>query len=166
MEEKSLLKFLIIALVLLTASVSVNILLYTNQGGDAENGQNNQVEPSEKTVKTLPESISYLDYTNAYLQGADLAKINAYKTIFINANLREADLHGAKLTLADLTGANLKNADLIGAKLDYAILVNADLEDADLSYADLRGADLTGADLRGAIIEGADLRWIKGEYLR
>ncbi|MBN2735133.1 MAG: pentapeptide repeat-containing protein [Methanomicrobiaceae archaeon] len=162
MEEKTMLKLLIITIVILVASVIGNILLYSGyMAADL-------CTPSKNTTKesVMPESISYLDYSGAYLEGADLSGINAYKAILAGADMRNADLHGAKFTLADLTGADLSGADLIGTKLDYSVLRGANLKDADLSYADLRGADLTNADLTGAVIEGADLRWIKGEYTR
>jgi len=58
------------------------------------------------------------------------------------ADLRGADLVGARLAKADLRGASLRGVLLIGA---------------DLRGADLRRADLTGADLRGAALAEADL---------
>ena len=68
------------------------------------------------------------------------------------ADLKYANLTGAKLICADLEGANLRCANLAGADLKYA-----DLRDADLKYADLIGADLIGTDLEGANLRGADL---------
>ena len=77
------------------------------------------------------------------------------------ADLRGADLRGAKLGCADLRGAKLSDADLSGA----------DLRDADLRGADLRGtklgcADLKGADLRGADLSGAENLLSSVDYLR
>ena len=60
---------------------------------------------------------------------------------------------------ADLRGANLSGAKLYGADLSEADLRWADLSDANLSEADLYGANLCGADLRWANLYGA--RWDK-----
>ena len=163
MEERTLLKLLIIAIIILTASLIGNVLLY--MGIIAANSAYIPPAASE-SLPSAKESLSYMDYSGAYFESADLSRINAYKTKFTGADMRGADLHGSTLTLSDLSGADLRDADLVGAKLDYANLRGADLRKADLSYADLRGADLTGADLTGAIIEGADITYTTGEYKR
>ncbi|ETX02589.1 MAG: hypothetical protein ETSY1_02985 [Candidatus Entotheonella factor] len=77
--------------------------------------------------------------------------------IFINADLREADLRGANLEKAYLTGAELEGAHLSGANLNGADLRQAQLFRADLSHAQMQHATLSGADLRQAILSGADL---------
>ncbi len=64
---------------------------------------------------------------------------------------------GSLVERADLRGADLREADLEGAKLLGADLRGADLEGVDLREADLRGADLEGVDLREADLRGADL---------
>ncbi|MFK0295097.1 pentapeptide repeat-containing protein [Streptomyces sp. NPDC090442] len=64
------------------------------------------------------------------------------------ADLRRADLRGARLHGAILNFADLRHAMLRGARLDGAALHQADLRGAGLEEAVLRGADLTGADLR------------------
>ncbi len=74
--------------------------------------------------------------------GKTIGKFN----IFMEADLRRADLRGA-----DLRGANLYEADLRGANLYEADLYGADLRGANLCRANLRRANLYGADLRGAI---------------
>lgn len=51
------------------------------------------------------------------------------------ADLREADLSGARLYTADLSEADLKGTDLSEANLGSADLWNADLREADLSKA-------------------------------
>jgi hypothetical protein len=61
---------------------------------------------------------------------------------------------------ADLSDANLRSAELIGAKLSgadlrCANLIGANLYHADLSYADMRGVKLSGADLRCTNLSGA-----------
>jgi uncharacterized protein YjbI with pentapeptide repeats len=84
------------------------------------------------------------------------------------ANLRDADLRGAKLPVgvylreADLTNANLRDADLTRAHLFDADLTGANLAGANLAGANLTGANLTDADLTGANmlhtkLVGADL---------
>jgi len=57
----------------------------------------------------------------------------------------------------DLREANLKGANLEGAKLWQANLEGANLSGAKLEGADLGGANLTGAKLEGANLEGAKL---------
>jgi hypothetical protein len=60
---------------------------------------------------------------------------------------------------ANLRWADLRCANLSGAKLSRADLREANLRLADLRWADLRGANLRLADLRGANLTRADLRW-------
>ncbi len=79
------------------------------------------------------------------------------------ADLREADLAGARLGSADLRGADLRKADLAGATLGEADLTGAvlegtDLHGADLAAASLREAALGEANLQGALLEDADLQ--------
>lgn len=90
------------------------------------------------------------------------------------ANLKRADLRGAKLQkakfhLADLRGADLRWAKLQGADLHGADLRVADLQVADLRGANLREADLRWADLRSAIFEKCGIKEMKynrfGRYL-
>ena len=68
------------------------------------------------------------------------------------AQLKKANLSGARLSRANLSGA-----DLSGARLSRADLYGANLYGADLSGADLYGADLYGANLSGANLFGAKL---------
>lgn len=67
--------------------------------------------------------------------------------------LQDADLVWADLRDADLTGAKLQRANLSQARLDGAVLRGADLR-----FTSLQGASLRGADLRGAQLLGTDLR--------
>ena len=112
--------------------------------------------------------LSNSNFSDVYLQRADLNGANLKDANFSGANLVQADLIGANLSGAylegtALTGANLRDAILSGAELYDAFLINtnlsdADLSDADLSGANLSGANLSGADLRGANLSGANLR--------
>lgn len=67
--------------------------------------------------------------------------------------LQDADLVWADLRDANLTGAKLQRANLSQARLDGAVLRGADLR-----FTSLQGASLRGADLRGAQLLGTDLR--------
>ena len=91
-----------------------------------------------------------------------------------DANLRKADLRGAKLISTSgkepvsLEGAILEGADLSEANLERANLKDADLADANLERANLERASLAGANLRGANLKGASLRKanLRGAKLR
>lgn len=84
------------------------------------------------------------------------------------ADLRVANLEGAKLWKADLQGVNLQWAKLKYVNLNGSILVGANLVQANLQAAKLGGADLRGANLfesrlyrvnfHGALLRDADLR--------
>ncbi|MFI6451723.1 pentapeptide repeat-containing protein [Streptosporangium amethystogenes] len=69
-----------------------------------------------------------------------------------------ADLRCANLTGAKLNGVELIQKDLTGAILRGASLKQANLTQARLKYADLRGADLTEAELGQMHADHADLR--------
>jgi hypothetical protein len=107
------------------------------------------------------------DLTEANLREADLHGANFGGVDLRRADLREADLHGAVLSgaivaFADLSGADLGLAGLAGtdlyrAKLAETNLGVADLGGADLKLANLVGADLYAASLTSASFEGADL---------
>lgn len=104
--------------------------------------------------------------------------------IFINANLRcanlagaylsEANLSFAQLDMANLSEANLSKADLTGASaneinlkqanLSFSQLVRTNLKLANLEGADLRGANLNHVCLESANLTGADLRGAKLQY--
>src|SRR5260221_4260 len=98
--------------------------------------------------------------------------------IYLERELRVADLNGADLAGANLAGANLGAADLRAANLSEAALAAADLRVALLSKANLSrtrltqaslsGADLSGATLRGTFLYEADLKGadLSEAYLR
>ncbi len=81
---------------------------------------------------------------------------------FMNVNLPNLDMSGAKLP-----HASFMNADLSGSNFSGADLTNVYMRDANLSGTDMTGADLTGswtdntdmtnADLTGAITTGVNL---------
>jgi uncharacterized protein YjbI with pentapeptide repeats len=72
------------------------------------------------------------DLSQAFLEGADLHKINLF-----NANLIEVNLSRANLNEADLFGTNL-----CGANLSHAILFRTELNDAYPKEANLSEAYL------------------------
>lgn len=80
----------------------------------------------------------------------------------VRPDLRQAELHAAKLMTADLreanlSGAKLQAANLGSADLSKANLTEADLQDAKLSQANLRDADLSHAELNDAWLNDANL---------
>jgi len=87
--------------------------------------------------------------------------VNGYE-IKKYADLKLANLSGAKLSGADLKLAKLSGADISEADLSWANLSGAKLSGAKLSGANLSGADLSEADLSWANLSGADLSWVYG----
>lgn len=83
---------------------------------------------------------------------ADMKDVDLHFADFSGASLRGADLSGADLRDANLQNANFNHADLSGANLDWA-----DLSFASLRSGILRAADFYGADLSGAVLTRADL---------
>ena len=71
----------------------------------------------------------------------------------IEANMSEANLHGASLRRTCLDQANLTKAKLDWANLTEAILNNSNLSEADLEGASLNMAYMWNADLSGAVFE-------------
>ncbi|OKH34276.1 hypothetical protein NIES2101_39260 [Calothrix sp. HK-06] len=126
-------------------------------------------------AKAVIESLKPLELKTSYARG---------ERIFINANLRCAELVGAdfseanfscaKLDCANLSEANLSKATLTGASATEINLKQANLSDsqlirtnlklANLEGADLRGANLTHVCLEGANLTGADFRGAKLHY--
>jgi uncharacterized protein YjbI with pentapeptide repeats len=80
-----------------------------------------------------------------------------------SADLRDANLQGARLARADFSCAILVGARLDRADLSSAVLIEADLSRASFNRARLQGADLTNAkgfsgdQLAGADVSGARL---------
>jgi hypothetical protein len=72
------------------------------------------------------------------------------------AEIRDGDLHGARVAATDLSLVSFPDyTGLVGADLS-----EAELRQADLSEAELPGADLSRASLVNADLSGADLRRI------
>ncbi len=94
------------------------------------------------------------DLRRANLSGARLYGGDFSFAVLTEARFHESDLEKANLTSANLQGAELRWANLRGANLRWANLRDAVLDGADLSYADLRFADLDGVHLAAARLEG------------
>jgi len=101
--------------------------------------------------------LRYANLTGAKLRRADLSRANLSGAYLGDANLTDANLSGANLTAANLTGAYLRDANLSGANLIAAYLGDAKLNGADLSGANLFLATLHEADLTAANLSGASL---------
>jgi uncharacterized protein YjbI with pentapeptide repeats/endonuclease YncB( thermonuclease family) len=102
------------------------------------------------------------DLNGANLANRDLSGVILQGKTLRRANLRGADLEGAKLRETDLTevdfsDANLRNADLHGAHLDRALLAGADLRGATLKDGTMTNATLNEAHLQGANLELTNL---------
>lgn len=103
-------------------------------------------------------SLQEADLRVANLEGAKLWKADLQGVNLQWAKLKYANLNGAMLAGSNLTQANLQAAKLGGADLRSASLFEAKLYRVNFGGADLREADLTGAHVEGARLEGADLR--------
>lgn len=103
------------------------------------------------------------DLRGANLEGARFEAMDLRGARFDGARLRGASFLQAELAGASFKGADLSKATLRGARLARANFAQAQLSGAHLEYARLEGAVLTDADLRNASLykarfEGADVR--------
>lgn len=103
-----------------------------------------------------------LDFSDAYLRGANLRRANLARAILEGANLQRADLHSANLKGAELGKAMLQKTVFVGASMQGADLCEAMLQEsyfggAELQFAMLCGSMLHGANLSGAKLHGANL---------
>jgi uncharacterized protein YjbI with pentapeptide repeats len=126
-------------------------------------------------AKAVIDIVKHEEIIHRYVRG---------ERIFINVNLRcanlrskvlsEANLSWAKLNLANLSEANLSQTNLTGvdasetnfqrANLSQAQLIRTNLKLANLEGACLIGANLSHVCLEGANLSGADFRGAKIEY--
>lgn len=97
-------------------------------------------------------------FIRADLTGSDLSKVEAYRTKFLSATLKNVNFDGAKLFQTDFSRADLEGASFVNADLRSARFYSANLRGVDLTGAQLRETDFTGADLSGAT-------WTNGEYV-
>lgn len=106
--------------------------------------------------------------TDAHAEGANFARIEAYRLSFTNVSASGAIFTNAELQRADFTGAKLDKANFEKAELGRANFDKADLTGASFSLSNLSRANLAGATVHGPIgfdrafmfltrIEGMDL---------
>ncbi|WP_433373047.1 pentapeptide repeat-containing protein [Streptosporangium sp. CA-115845] len=98
----------------------------------------------------LPADLRCADLTGAKLNNVELIQKDLTGAILRGASLRRANLTQATLKYADLRGANLTEADLGQLHADYADLRKAILVDAEAGQAEFPHANLTGARLTRA----------------
>lgn len=96
-------------------------------------------------VDTDPSDMSRAKMVNANLTQANMAGAVAMMVDFTDAILKGANLAKANLKNATLEGADLEGADLSRADLRGAVLRNANLYGATMIAADRTGCDETGA---------------------
>ena len=92
-----------------------------------------------------------IDFNGANLCGADFCDANLSGANFCGADLSGAVFWRADLSRINFSDANLRGADLYGAKLSRANLRGADLYGAKLSDANFCGAKLSKTNLSGVI---------------
>lgn len=105
-------------------------------------------------------------FVDADLRGADLRNANLSFSNFTDANLRHADLRGANMSHSNFVDANLANADLRGANLSHGKYTDADFSDCDLEGADLSQSNLSNADFRGVRQRGLQLHGVNMPGIR
>jgi len=107
-------------------------------------------------------ALGNVDADGAKLPRANLKNVTGTKSLWKEADLRWADLEGARLdnaafNLADLSQANFTNASLCGSSFIGATIEGTVFTGADLTCATLRGLELNQCELSGACFDSADL---------
>lgn len=108
-----------------------------------------------------------VDFTNAYLYGANLSGSDLTGADFSGANMSQANLSGAKINNAHFKKAYMRGATLTGAMInrstfDGAYLYNASFMNATIFHTHMSGAYITNAvitdaSLYAVLMDGADL---------
>ncbi|WP_051752203.1 pentapeptide repeat-containing protein [Streptosporangium amethystogenes] len=98
----------------------------------------------------LPADLRCANLTGAKLNGVELIQKDLTGAILRGASLKQANLTQARLKYADLRGADLTEAELGQMHADHADLRDAILVDAEAGQAEFPYADLTGAKLTRA----------------
>ena len=102
--------------------------------------------------------LSNLNFSNSYLEKANLEGSIVDNTSFTKANLKEAKLPSDIGKCNNMSGATLSGVktltgyNLIGLKLDNAVL-----ENASFSYSNLQGVNLTKTNLKRTTFSGSNL---------
>lgn len=105
------------------------------------------------------------DFSHADLRQLALTGINLTGAIFLETQLRAADMSHTRLARANFRSAHLMEANLRGADLRDANLRYADLRSADLRRANLTGASFVRTDLVGADLRDVNLAAVPREHL-
>jgi uncharacterized protein YjbI with pentapeptide repeats len=117
-------------------------------------------DPAGRTFLTL----SGLDLSGAYLDGARLTDACHPEARLDHADLSIANLDGADVRDAQLVGADLSNASLDGAILDGAQLAGADLSGARLDRdTGLNDATLVGVSADQIVLDNTNLTVLSWE---
>ena len=115
----------------------------------------NKLTPSN--IELIKKQLAYCDLTslqlqdinfsNAVLEGSNLAYLQFNDTFFENANLDYADLQGS-----DFTGSIFTNATFLEANLAVTTFTDADLSGSTFKNTDVRNIDFSGATLKNATL--------------
>ncbi len=108
------------------------------------------------TASVLAEFIE--NETDGEITAESLVNHSRKQRVFLNGELKGADLSGEDLSNWCLFGADLRGANLSGANLRHSQLCQANLRDADLSGAVLERTDLCGAMMDGCRIVDSTLK--------
>jgi len=100
-------------------------------------------------------------FVDADLRGADLRGANLAFSNFTDANLKNADLRGANMSHSNFVDANFLNADMRGANLSHGAYTDANFSDCDLRKADLSRSKMVGANFHGVRQPGLTLRGVR-----
>lgn len=100
-------------------------------------------------------SLNSADLTGVKLSRAQMSYINMANANARNVNLSEAVLTGAVLRKSVFVDGNLRDADLSFAILQEVDLSGADLTNANLTQAVLNGAIIINTKLKGAVLDNA-----------
>lgn len=131
------------------------------RGADLSRSILSKTELEEATLSGA--DLSHAKGEGTLLRGASLERVDLRQARLADVVLDHANLEGASGAQADLSGssflqANLKDVTLRGARLRGARLQGCKLSGADLRDADLTGATVTQGALDGARTAGAVLR--------
>ena len=109
------------------------------------------------TQAALPLPVQASEDLVVLLQSKTCSKCKLADVDLVHADLRDADLSGAKLQRANLSQAMLDGADLSNADLSFTSLHGASLRGANLTGAKFYGTDLRECDLTGALLDANSL---------
>lgn len=101
--------------------------------------------------------LSFVDFTDAYLYGANLSGSDLTSADFSGACMSEANLNGAKIDNVNFNKAYMRCATLTGAKINHSLFDGANLNEAHLSGATIFYTHMEGTRMARAVITDASL---------